>query len=174
MEASALTLARRVSGILLFLTWDLCLPDPRSPFRAGSGNLSVGSLSTGHLNCWSQRGTKPVTSPAEPCTARCPGAASCQTDPTSTPQKTGADWRRGSRFPVKRSLLDSAQTAVLWLGFRARRGAARMGYFPASPPSLTRGVLIPLDYGFRVAERLRLTYAPVGKEPLGSLGRGSS
>lgn len=82
VEASALTLAQRVSGILLFLTWDLCLPDPQSPLRAGSGNLRVGSLSTGHLNCWSPRGTKPVAGPtagpAEPRTAGCPRAARCR------------------------------------------------------------------------------------------------
>lgn len=126
-EASALTLAPSDSGILLFLTWDLCLPDPWSPFRAGSGNLSVGSLSTGHLHCWSRHGTQPVTgpttSPAEPARPGAPEPPAARRILRHTTNDRSF-LAQGQQLPSKRFLLDSEQTAVLRLGFQAQRGAA--------------------------------------------------
>lgn len=86
---------------------------------------------------------------------------------------TGARWRRGRSFPVKRFLLDSEQTAVLRLGFQARRGAARGNGILSSLSTTSDsdfsalGLLIALDYGFWVAERLPLTYALWARSPSG-------
>lgn len=121
----------RQSAVFLLPNKGLLLQDPRSPFRPGPTNLSVGFLPTGHLNCWSQRGTEPVTGPptrpAVPCAARCPELPAARHSPGIS-LMTGAYWLGRSRFPVKEKkkfLPYSEQTVDQMVGFQALKGTAR-------------------------------------------------